>query len=503
MTAQESGTPTPAADAQDAVDQQIREVGSDAPTNPYLAEITDVFEAQRRSFMQSAAPTLQERRANLLKLQRLIECSRLLFVEAADADFGTRSSFETELSEVIGTISTIRFIRRNLRSWMAPRRRSVSIWFKPAKNRVEPNPLGVVGIMSPWNFPVHLAMVPAATALAAGNRVMLKLSEFTPATSAVLKRIISENFSPDVFYVTDGGSEVSSLFSTLPFDHLFFTGSTAIGKKVAQTAGGNLTPVTLELGGKSPVIVDEGYSIEDAANVVAWGKLYNGGQVCISPDYVLVPRGREKEFANATREAARRLYPKVAGNPEYTAILNERHYDRITGYLDEVAKSGTEVISAEDPALGKSRRQLPLTIVVNPAPESMAMTEEIFGPVLPVVGYESLNAAADFINAKSTPLAMYLLSNGSRRQKEWLDRVPSGSVAVNDTMLGYLQNDLPFGGLGGSGYGAYHGREGFDRLSHLRPVLYQRPMLGRTGVQMLYPPYTGMARTLLKLMRRI
>jgi acyl-CoA reductase-like NAD-dependent aldehyde dehydrogenase len=332
---------------------------------------------------------------------------------------------------------------------------------------------------------------------------MLKVSEFTPHTSAVLKRLIEENFSPDLFYVTDGGGEVASQFTTLPFHHLLFTGSTQVGKIVAKAAADNLTPVTLELGGKSPVIVDEDYSIEQAATNVAWAKLFNGGQVCVSPDYVLVPRGREKEFANAAREAARKLYPKAAGNPQYTAILNQRHYDRITGYINEAHARDLEIITAEDPALGRARRQLPLTMIINPPAESTVMQDEIFGPVMPIIGYDSDGAAVDFVNSRPTPLALYVLSNDKRRQQRWLTGIPSGSAVVNDLMVGYLQNDLPFGGLGGSGHGAYHGREGFDAMSHLRPVMYQRHIFGRTGVQMLYPPYTTIADVLLKVMRRI
>ena len=467
------------------------------------SELSEVFARQRAAFDRNPAPSLQQRRATLLKLERLIEQNRLILAEAANADFGTRSGFETEMSEVVGTISILRFMRRRLRSWMAPRRRGVSMWYMPAKNRVEPQPLGVVGVVSPWNFPLNLALVPAATALAAGNRVMLKVSEFTPHTSAVLKRLIEENFSPDLFYVTDGGGEVASRFTTLPFNHLLFTGSTQVGKIVAKAAADNLTPVTLELGGKSPVIVDKNYPIERAATTVAWAKAFNGGQVCVAPDYVLVPRGREKEFAVAAREAARKLYPQVAGNPQYTAILNQRHYDRITGYITEARARDLEVITAEDPELGRERRQLPLTMIINPPADATVMKDEIFGPVLPIIGYDSDDTAVDFVNSRSTPLALYLLSNGNQRQQQWLTRIPSGSAVVNDLIVGYLQNDLPFGGLGGSGYGSYHGREGFDAMSHLRPVMYQRHIFGRTGVQMLYPPYKPIADVLLKLMRRI
>jgi len=482
----------------------VRVPRNDQAESSAAGELSEVFARQRAAFERNPAPSLEIRRATLLKLERLIEQNRLTLAEATNADFGTRSGFETEMSEVVGTISIIRYMRRRLRSWMAPRRRSVSVWYRPAKNRVEPRPLGVVGVVSPWNFPLNLALVPAATALAAGNRVMLKVSEFTPHTSALLKRLIEENFSPDLIYVTDGGGEVASRFTTLPFDHLLFTGSTAVGKIVAKAAADNLTPVTLELGGKSPVIVDEGYSIERAAATVAWAKVFNGGQVCVAPDYVLVPRGREKEFAVAAGQAARKLYPQVAGNPQYTAILNQRHYDRITGYITEAHARDLEVITAEDPELGRQGRQLPLTMIINPPADSTVMKDEIFGPVLPIIGYDSDHSAVEFVNSRSTPLALYLLSNGKRRQQHWLTRIPSGSAVVNDLIVGYLQNDLPFGGLGGSGYGAYHGREGFDAMSHLRPVMYQRPIFGRTGVQMLYPPYDNIiADVLLKLMRRI
>jgi coniferyl-aldehyde dehydrogenase len=276
-----------------------------------------------------------------------------------------------------------------------------------------------------------------------------------------------------------------------------------VGKIVAKAAAENLTPVTLELGGKSPVIVDADYPLARAATNVAWAKLYNGGQVCISPDYVLVPRGREKEFATAALEAARKLYPKSAGNPEYTAVLNQRHYDRISAYVADAEARGVEVLSVEDPELGRERRQLPLTMVINPPADATVMQDEIFGPVLPVIGYDSDDAAADFVNSRSTPLALYVMSSGKRNQARWLARVPSGSAVVNDLMIGYLQNDLPFGGRGGSGYGAYHGRDGFDAMSHLRPVMYQRAIFGRTGGQMLYPPYGKVASTLLKMMRRI
>ena len=479
------------------------EMGSQVRSSTGPGDLSEIFARQRAGFARNPAPSLSERRANLLKLQRIVEQNRLIFVEAANSDFGTRASVETEMSEIVGTISMIRYMRRNLRSWMAPRRRSVSIWHKPAKNRVEPRPLGVVGVVSPWNFPMHLALIPAATALAAGNRVMIKVSEFTPRTSAVLKRLIAENFSPEIIHVTDGGGDIATAFTKLPFDHLLFTGSTQVGKIVAKAAAENLTPVTLELGGKSPVVVDDDYSIEQAATKVAWAKLVNAGQVCVSPDYVLVPRGREKEFATATRQAARALYPHAAGNPQYTAVLNQQHYDRLNAYITDAQARDLEVITAEDAVMGKARRQLPLTMIINPPAEATVMQDEIFGPVLPIIGYDSEHTAIEYVNARPTPLTLYVLAHTKARQQMWLTRISSGSAVVNDLMIGYMQRDLPFGGNGGSGYGAYHGREGFDAMSHLRPVTYQRTIFGRTGSQMLYPPYGKPADLILKLMRRI
>ena len=313
------------------------------------------------------------------------------------------------MSEIVGTISIIRYMRRHLRSWMAPRRRSVSVWYRPAKNRVEPRPLGVVGVVSPWNFPLHLALIPAATALAAGNRVMLKVSEFTPHTSAVLKRLIEENFSPDMFYVTDGGGEVASAFTKLPFDHLIFTGSTQVGKIVAKAAAENLTPVTLELGGKSPVIVDENYSDRVSRRHGGVGEALqrrSGLHVARTTSWcragvrrsLRLPRGRQ--LASSTRGLLEIL--------QYTAILNQRHYDRINGYINEAQALDLEVITAEDPELGRERRQLPLTMIINPPADSTVMKDEIFGPVLPIIGYDSDHTAVNFVNSRSTPLALYL-----------------------------------------------------------------------------------------------
>lgn len=459
---------------------------SDRLTEVIADELAEVFARQRAAFERHQAPTLTERRATLLKLQRLVEQNRLIFIEAANSDFGTRASLETEVSEVVGTIRMIRHLRRHLGSWMAPRRRHMPVWDRPAKNRIEPQPLGVVGVIVPWNFPLHLALIPAATAIAAGNRVMIKTSEATAYTSSVLKRVIDENFSSDLLYVT-GHNEHTSSFADLPFDRLLDHRST-----VSRTAA------------SSPVIVDEDYSIDEAAREIARAKLLNAGQAAVSPAYVLVPSGREKEFAVAARHAARSLYPRAAGNPHYTAVLNEFHYNRLQAHIADAKARGAEVITAEDPALGIERHQMPLTLVLNPPDEATVVQEEIFGPILPVIGYESEHAAVQFVNGRATPLALYVLANARTQQQKWLRKIPSGSAVVNDPLIGYLQSDLPFGPAGGSGSGAYHGREGFDAMSHLRPVSYQRAIVGdRAQRLMLAPPYDTAAELILKILRRI
>jgi len=486
----------------------VQRASIDSPGTAAVSAITPndlsrVFDLQRRAFARSHPPSLKERRATLATLARVVDENRMALIDAAQHDFGVRSPFETELSEVIGTTSSIRYLQSRLRSWMRPRRRSASIWFMPAKNQIEVSPLGVVGVVAPWNFPVQLGLIPAATALAAGNRVMLKVSEFTPHLSSVLKRIVHESFDAEQFFVTDGDGDVSAAFTKLPFNHLLFTGSTHVGRMVAKAAAENLTPITLELGGKSPVVVDADYSIDRAARNVAWAKLYNGGQVCAAPDYVLVPRGQEQAFAHAVIAHARKMYPAMAGNPSYTAVLNRGHYDRVTRYVEECRSLGAEVMTAENPELGRGSRQLPLIVILNPPADTAVMNEEIFAPILPVVGYDSEEDAIELVKSKGEPLALYVLSSGASRQRLWLDRIPSGGAVVNDMLIGYLQNDLPFGGRGKSGYGAYHAREGFDTMSHLRPVTYQKSIMGRTGVQMLYPPYSRFASVLLKVMRRI
>lgn len=475
----------------------------DRKVNGATTGLAGILAAQRKAFGEHGAPSAEDRRADLTTLLRLLLDNRKAIVKACSEDFGSRSPDETEIAEVVATAHSIRYARRHVAKWMKPRRRSTGIWFWPAPNRILPQPKGVVGIMVPWNFPVNLAVSPLAAALAAGNRAMVKTSEFTPATGELLGRLVAERFASDHVSVTGGDVEVARAFASLPFDHLLFTGSTAVGRQVMRAAAENLTPVTLELGGKSPVIVDEGYPLERAAERIVWGKLFNAGQICIAPDYVLVPEGAQHEFADLAGAAARRLYPKLAGNADYTSVINDHHYQRLCGYVAEAEAKGAVVKTASDHASGEAERKLPLSVVIDPTDDMRLTQEEIFGPVLPVVGYRSLAEAVDYVNARPRPLALYLFSRRQGTRDEVLARTTSGGVSLDDTLLHYLQDDLPFGGVGPSGMGSYHGREGFDTFSHHKPVFRQVGIGGRTGAQLLYPPYGPVSRLLIRLMRRI
>ena len=381
---------------------------------------------------------------------------------------------------------------------MRAERRRVDPLFQPAKAWVRWEPLGVVGIISPWNYPLQLALSPLVDAIAAGNRAMVKPSELTPRFSELLKRLISEAFDEAEVAVVTGGVEVGQAFASLPFDHLLFTGSTAIGRRVYQAAAANLTPVTLELGGKSPAVVCGDYPLEKAARSIAFGKFVNAGQTCIAPDYVLVPEGREEAFAEAVIAAARAGYPEVAGNPQYSALISERHQRRLLEAVEAARAAGARVIAHEDAGTREAGKIGP-TVVIGATEELLLLNEEIFGPVLPVVGYRDLGEALAFINARERPLALYCFGKDRRAVARVLDGTISGGVTLNGTLMHVAQENLPFGGVGASGIGAYHGREGFRRFSHARGV----HKVGFVNVfERLGPPWgkfaAGLAKRLVK-----
>ncbi len=397
-------------------------------------------------------------------------------------------------------LGEIKHAAKHLKKWMAPQRVSTALQFMPAKNRLIPQPLGVVGIIAPWNYPLQLTLAPAVGALAAGNRVMIKPSELVPRFSALLQQVISAKFDATEIFVTGIDDEISRAFAALPFDHLIFTGSTRVGRLVAEAAGRNLTPVTLELGGKSPAIVDRSADLGQAAERIAYGKLLNAGQTCIAPDYVLVPDPVVQDFADRLQGHMQRMFGTDPDNADYTSIISDRHYARLEGLLADAAAKGARLMQAAKPGdpAWKSKRKFPPTLVLGATPEMAIMREEIFGPLLPVVGYKEAGEPVCWINAHDRPLALYWFGKDEAARDEVLTRTVSGGVTVNDCLFHFTQINQPMGGIGASGTGAYHGEWGFRTLSKLKPVFY-RSALNRLAD--LYPPYGARIARLEKMLR--
>ncbi|GEO14996.1 coniferyl aldehyde dehydrogenase [Microvirga aerophila] len=469
-----------------------------SPTGERLSAWLDL---QRRAWLDHG-PLSVERRADALDaLAAALLRHADAFADAVKSDFGHRSVHETKLADIYPVIAGLRHARRHFRRWMKPRRRPIPWMFRPASGRVVYQPLGVVGIVSPWNYPVQLALAPLTGAIAAGNRVMIKPSETTPATSALLEKVVAEVFEPDEVVVVQGGPDVGQAFAGLKFDHLLFTGSTSIGRQVMRAAADNLVPVTLELGGKSPAVVAPDYSLEDAAQRIAAGKLFNAGQTCIAPDYALVPQGREAAFVDAFRAATARLYPTLAENPDYSAIINDRHYKRVRHLVVDARERGAvvhEINPAQEQLEPESRKIAPVALTDVPD-DALVAKEEIFGPVLPVMAYSDLDAAYRQINTRPKPLAFYLFSHDRGTVDRAIDRVVAGGVAINDTMLHAVPDELPLGGVGESGMGAYHGEAGFRTFSHAKSVFHQA-RFNAAGITK--PPYGSRMDRLLSFMLR-
>jgi len=463
-------------------------------TEGHELSLQAALDRQRRAFDAAPMPSAAQRQAMLRTLEQVIRKNQTAFTAAISADFGNRSVPETLAAEILPTLAACAHARRHLAGWMRTRRRSVSLSFQPATNRVEYKPLGVVGIVAPWNYPVFLTIGPLVDVLAAGNRAMIKPSEFTPATSHLLAKVLMEAFAPEDVLVVQGDVEVARAFCTLPFDHLLYTGSTHVGRDVMRAAAENLVPVTLELGGKSPVIVADDYDFSRAARSVAVGKFFNAGQTCTAPDYALVPRANAEMFARAVLEAAEAMYPALNANPDYTAIISDRHMSRLTELVAEAEAAGATVLR-HGAAPGGNARLFPPTIVLNPPLDGRLMRDEIFGPILPVVPMQNTDAAIDFVNRRPRPLALYAYTKNALTERKILDRTISGGVTINSTIVHTGQEDLPFGGIGPSGMGAYHGREGFFRFSHARAV--HKPGFF-SGFEFLTPPHGAKTRMTLR-----
>jgi coniferyl-aldehyde dehydrogenase len=461
-----------------------------------------LFEAQRNAYAAQRYPSPALRHDRLERLAALTEGHEQDIVAAIAADFGTRPAQETRLAELFVITAGIRHARRNLSRWMAQQRVATPLFLWPGRSRVLRQPLGVVGVISPWNYPVQLALLPALAALAAGNRVMLKPSELTPRTSALLERIVAQHFSEDEFAVVTGGPDVGDAFSRLPFDHLFFTGSTAVGRKIALAAAANLTPVTLELGGKSPALIHADADFGAAVPRLATGKLLNAGQTCIAPDYALVPASRVDALAAAIRDSAASQYPSFRDNPDYSSIVNDGHYQRLVALIDDAVQKGARAVALDTDATEdrSPNRKLAPTILVGVNDSMAVMNEEIFGPVLPIEAYDSLDQAIDKINARPRPLSLYMFGGDAEARRRVLDRTTAGGVTIDDTLWHFTNENLPFGGIGASGIGAYHGERGFLTFTHQKAVFIQ-PRLSFTW--MLRPPYGKRFERVLELLKKI
>ena len=464
-----------------------------------MEAMQSLFSRMHAASRAEIEPSLALRRRRLDMLERLLRENETAFAEAISADFGHRSPHETRLLEVFPSLEGLRHARRHLRGWMRPQRRPVSLWFQPGRAQVRYQPLGVVGIIVPWNYPLYLAIGPLTAALAAGNRALVKMSEFTPATAALLETLISRHFAADEVAVVRGDAEVGQAFSRLPFDHLLFTGSTPVGHHVMRAAADHLTPVTLELGGKSPVIVAPDYPLAKAAERIMVGKCLNAGQTCIAPDYVLLPEGREEAFIAAAKAALAACYPELAHSPDYSTVINDRHFTRLSGYLDEAREKGASVIPLSDVAADLGTRRFPPVLVRGVRDDMRVMQDEIFGPVLPIVSYRELGEAIAYVNARPRPLALYVFDGDPARIERVLAETVSGGVTVNDTLLHIAQDELPFGGVGPSGMGHYHGHAGFLTLSKQKAIFRQSRL---SGIGLFKAPYGARFERLIRLLMR-
>jgi acyl-CoA reductase-like NAD-dependent aldehyde dehydrogenase len=458
------------------------------------------FARHRQAFARQPFPPAAERIGLLDRLEALVKEHAGEWAEAISRDFGGRSPHETQLLEIFPSLEAIRHARRHLRRWMKPQRRPTSLWFLPGSSTVVPQPLGVAGIVVPWNYPLYLAIGPLVPALAAGNRAMVKMSETTPATGELLARLVERHFPGGEVGVVNGGAEVAQAFCRLPFDHLLFTGSTGVGRHVMRAAADNLTPVTLELGGKSPAIVGRGFPVAEAASRILFGKCLNAGQTCVAPDYVLVPEESVDAFVEGARDAVASLYPTLAGNPDYTAIVDARHRERLAGLLADAVARGARAIeinpAGEDVAAAGKRAP---TLLVGVDEAMAVMREEIFGPLLPVIPYRHLEDAIAFVNARPRPLALYVFEHDGDAVERVITGTVSGGVTVNETILHIAQDDLPFGGVGASGMGQYHGREGFDTFSKRKAVFRQSRA---NGLKLFRAPYGKRFESLVRLLLR-
>lgn len=455
--------------------------------------------AQKAAHLRDGAPPAE------LRIERIDRCIRLLIEnraaieDALNADFGSRSREATAFTDVSASIGPLKHAKAHLRKWMRPERRKTSpaiLGLFGAKAEVRFQPKGVVGVISPWNFPVNLTFAPLAGILAAGNRAMIKPSEYTPATSELLKTMFASAFSEEEIAVVTGGPEVGEAFAGLPFDHLIFTGATGIARHVMRAAAENLVPLTLELGGKSPVIIGKSADMDVAAARIMNGKTLNAGQICLAPDYVMAPADQLEHFVESARSSVSKMFPTIKDNPDYTSIVAQRHYDRIIGYVEDARAKGARVVELKpenEDLTQQEHRKIAPTLIIDPTDDMRVMQEEIFGPVLPVKTYRSVDEAITYVNKGDRPLGLYYFGADEAEREKVLASTTSGGVTVNDVIFHVAQEDLPFGGVGPSGMGSYHGADGFREFSH-RKAIYTQIRKDIGPLQAMRPPYGAAIR---------
>ncbi len=456
-------------------------------------ELQAILDNQRRAFRAEGPVALATRIDRIERCIALLVDNKAAICEAVNADFGCRSKYVTLMMDVMNSVGSLKFVKKNLKKWIKPEKRTpfMPMNFLGAKAHVHYQPKGVVGIMTPWNVPVNMIFSPLADVLGAGNRAMIKPSEYTPHTAEIMYKLFAQYFEQSEISVVTGGPEIGAAFSSLPLDHLIFTGATSIGRLVMRAAAENMVPVTLELGGKSPVIVGEDCDIHQAAERIITGKAMNGGQLCVSPDYCFVPQSRLEAFINRCRAVIAEQFPSVQGNTDFVACINERHFDRVKGYIDEATNRGARVIPlcpAGEEFSTRKEHKIALHLVVNPDNDLACMQDEIFGALLNVKSYDRLQDVTDFINARERPLALYYFGRDKAEQDKVINETLSGGVAVNAIALHVASDDLPFGGIGHSGMGNYRGRDGFRTFSHARGV-YREGFVDMAKLAGTLPPY--------------
>lgn len=460
---------------------------------PTQADMQAILDRQKAAYIAEGVVTAETRIDRIDRAINILKQHGSKLSEAMAADFGHRSLDQSKLTDIDGAIGPLEHSKKHLRKWMRAEKRKVMfpLGIFGARGRIEYQPLGVVGCISPWNFPVQLTFSPLAGIFAAGNRTMIKPSEFTAQTSELMKELFEKEFDIEEVAVFTGGPDVGGAFSRLPFDHLLFTGATSIAKHVMKAAAENLVPVTLELGGKSPVIIGKSANLELAATNIMAGKTMNAGQICLAPDYVMLPEDSRDEFVEHARNSVAKMFPDIKDNPDYTSIVNERHYDRLNGYLDDAREKGANVVAinpADEDFSQQEHHRIPPTLVLDPTDDMKVMQDEIFGPVLPVKQYKDVQETLDYVNSKDRPLGLYYFGDDKAEENKVLTHTTSGGVTVNDVIMHVAQEDLPFGGVGPSGMGSYHGYDGFKNFSHAKAIYSQSKTVSKLAAAMR-PPY--------------